>query len=796
MTPLRVLASRLLGWLTGRAHDGELDGEMQAHLDLLTDDYLRSGLSEEDARAAARRAFGGVLQVREAHRDERTWLFASHLSRDIWLAIRRAGREPRLVAVIAITIGLGVGANAAMLDAAARILFRPLPVARPSEVVSLYNVDRETGKYLETLYADFEDYRQRLPSLRGLALYLRTSFGWVEDDQLRIVSGEFVTPNYFSLLEVTPLVGTSFDRQRQARLADGGDDCRRHLAYSPRRRPRRDRPRRQPERPILHDRRRRSADVRRLQPQLGQGAGSVGAPRGSGTDPARASTGADLLEPRHAPRRHARPGAARNVRRAAPGPGGRRGGESRRRVTQDERSPRRGHVSRRAREVLSGLSRCGFAVAGRVRHRDRIRVSSGGLQPADDRLAARAPAAARAGRAPVARRVTGPHRSATPRRGRRVRAAGIRARAAGGIRRSARREPVSGHVRHAVVPRPLDDVAHGRYRARELAGHGRTAGAAGSPAASREPGVATDARRSDDEPVATRLAADAASRRFSSSCRRSSSQGRASSSAAFLPAEAPTSGSTASTCSLSSSRGARATNRRTALPPSSRPPDSVEALSIVRSTSVSSSGPLEGLRSAILVGLPSGGPPVLDASQLRVGPRFFDTRGLAIARGRALGAEDLANASHVGVVSENLARRLWPDREAVGQTLLVAWGKATPERVQVVGVAPAVRFANPWDDQLLVYRLNDTHSGPTPALLVRTAGPAAQRGGRRPPRADHLAGRSAPTIAGDRRRAAGLGPSARGGGGILPRGHGRPGRDRRRHRPPPHARVHRGRAAA
>ena len=156
------------------------------------------------------------------------------LSRDIWLAIRRAGREPRLVAVIAITIGLGVGANAAMLDAAARILFRPLPVARPSEVVSLYNVDRETGKYLETLYADFEDYRQRLPSLRGLALYLRTSFGWVEDDQLRIVSGEFVTPNYFSLLEVAPVVGTSFDRRAPGlELADGGDDCRRHLAYRP-----------------------------------------------------------------------------------------------------------------------------------------------------------------------------------------------------------------------------------------------------------------------------------------------------------------------------------------------------------------------------------------------------------------------------------------------------------------------------------------------------------------------------------------------------------------------------------
>ena len=153
---------------------------------------------------------------------------------------------------------------------------------------------------------------------------------------------------------------------------------------------------------------------------------------------------------------------------------------------------------------------------------------------------------------------------------------------------------------------------------------------------------------------------------------------------------------------------------------------SVEALSIVRSTSVGSRSPLDGFRAAIVVGLPSDGPPAVDASELRVGPRFFDTTGIAIARGRALGVEDLTNAPHVGVVSENLARRLWPDREAVGQTLLVAWGKAPPERMQVVGVAPAVRFSNPWDDQLLVYRLDDTHSGFIPALLVKTAGPAAQ----------------------------------------------------------------------
>ena len=373
-------------------------------------------------------------------------------------------------------------------------------------------------------------------------------------------------------------------------------------------------------------------------------------------------------------------------------------------------------------------------------------------------------AAARAGSPPVAGRLAGPHRSAAPRRGRRVRAAGIGDRADRGVRRSACREPVSGHVRHAPVPRPLDDVAHGRHRARELAGHGRTAGAAGSPAAPREPGLATDARRSDDEPVATRLAADAASRRFSSSCRRSSSQGRASSSAASWPAEAADLGFDREhllVVEFERRPGHEPEDGLAAVLEAAR---SVEALSIVRSTSVSSSGPLEGFRSAILVGLPSGGPPVLDASQLRVGPRFFDTAGIShrarpgprrrrpgqcLARGRREREPGPASLARPRGCRADAARRVGQGdprtragrRRRTGSALCESVGRPAPR-------VPAERHAL------------GTHS----RAAREDRRPGGTRGGRRPPRADHLAGRPAPTIAGDRRRAAGLGPSARGGG--------------------------------
>ena len=55
MTPLRVLASRLLAVLAGRRRDAALNDEIQAHLDTITDDYLRRGLSLAEARDRPRR---------------------------------------------------------------------------------------------------------------------------------------------------------------------------------------------------------------------------------------------------------------------------------------------------------------------------------------------------------------------------------------------------------------------------------------------------------------------------------------------------------------------------------------------------------------------------------------------------------------------------------------------------------------------------------------------------------------------------------------------------------------------
>ena len=68
---MRTLLSRLLEIVRRSSREARLDAEMQAHLDLLADDYVAKGLPRGDAELAARRAFGGVDQAKARYRDRR-----------------------------------------------------------------------------------------------------------------------------------------------------------------------------------------------------------------------------------------------------------------------------------------------------------------------------------------------------------------------------------------------------------------------------------------------------------------------------------------------------------------------------------------------------------------------------------------------------------------------------------------------------------------------------------------------------------------------------------------------------
>jgi hypothetical protein len=89
MARLRVFLSRLFGFFSGNTRDdADLRTEIDAHIAEAADEYVRQGLTKEDARRAALRQFGGVTQTIEAHRAQRRFTLFSTLWQDLRYAVR------------------------------------------------------------------------------------------------------------------------------------------------------------------------------------------------------------------------------------------------------------------------------------------------------------------------------------------------------------------------------------------------------------------------------------------------------------------------------------------------------------------------------------------------------------------------------------------------------------------------------------------------------------------------------------------------------------------------------------
>src|SRR5947207_8322728 len=102
--------------------DAQLDAEIRAHLDRLTDDHVRRGLGRDEARAAARRDFGGVDQVKEAYRDQRGYMMLDDLVQDVRFAVRMLRRNPAFSLTAVLSLGIGIGAGTAVFTVVNAIL--------------------------------------------------------------------------------------------------------------------------------------------------------------------------------------------------------------------------------------------------------------------------------------------------------------------------------------------------------------------------------------------------------------------------------------------------------------------------------------------------------------------------------------------------------------------------------------------------------------------------------------------------------------------------------------------------
>jgi putative ABC transport system permease protein len=134
MRKLRGLWMRLVR--AGRVkHD--FDAELESHIRMHTDDGVRAGLSEEEARRQALIRLGNAEQARQAYRERAGLPVLDTLIQDVRYALRGLRRNPGFALTAIVTLALGMGASTAVFSVVDRILFRPLPYGHPDELVSV-----------------------------------------------------------------------------------------------------------------------------------------------------------------------------------------------------------------------------------------------------------------------------------------------------------------------------------------------------------------------------------------------------------------------------------------------------------------------------------------------------------------------------------------------------------------------------------------------------------------------------------------------------------------------------------
>jgi hypothetical protein len=116
MNRLRQILFRLQPFLRRRKIEATMSEEIRLHLEMQTEANLAAGMSPEEARYAARREFGGVDQVKEAWRDERTVVWLENGLRDVRFAARSLVRNPAISLAAVLTLALGLTVNATLFS--------------------------------------------------------------------------------------------------------------------------------------------------------------------------------------------------------------------------------------------------------------------------------------------------------------------------------------------------------------------------------------------------------------------------------------------------------------------------------------------------------------------------------------------------------------------------------------------------------------------------------------------------------------------------------------------------------
>ena len=211
---MREWLIRLGDWLRRDRLDRELTEELRFHREQLEREARGGGASPEAAGHLARRRLGNPTRIREEARERWSWPWLDHFQQDVRHALRGLRRSPGFAATVIVTLGLGIGANAAMFGVIDRLMFRPFPYLRdPSTVhrVYLQIIDRGQERTFSSYeYTRYLDLKRATTSFSQYAGISQGNMAVGIGDAARERQVARVSASFFDFFDAPPTLGRYF----------------------------------------------------------------------------------------------------------------------------------------------------------------------------------------------------------------------------------------------------------------------------------------------------------------------------------------------------------------------------------------------------------------------------------------------------------------------------------------------------------------------------------------------------------------------------------------------------------
>jgi predicted permease len=194
-------------WPRVKNRDADLERELRSDLELEKEEQREKGLPPEEARYAARRAFGNPTLIREQTHEAWGWARWERLSQDLRYAVRQWLRSPGFAVTAVVILALGIGAVTAVFSLIDAALLRMLPVEHPERLVNFMSVDPHSENDAFS-YPTFRALQNQTQVLAGAFAFRKLHNIDVEIDRRGgLAEGQLVSGSYFPVLGVRAIEG-------------------------------------------------------------------------------------------------------------------------------------------------------------------------------------------------------------------------------------------------------------------------------------------------------------------------------------------------------------------------------------------------------------------------------------------------------------------------------------------------------------------------------------------------------------------------------------------------------------